>query len=151
MSDTIRDIRYALRTIAKTPGLTAITVLTLALGLGATTVVFSVVNTVRLRPLPYASPDRLVRIVENIPPEENEGERERSTGLNVAELDWWRTNATTLSDIALMQRANTPTFTVPQTPQTIVPVTRGLSTNAVFGRNRGRNEFLAKLSPEVTE
>ena len=73
MSETIRDIRYALRTIAKTPGLTVITVLTLALGLGATTVVFSVVNTVRLRPLPYASPDRLVRIVENIPPEENAG------------------------------------------------------------------------------
>lgn len=105
-AETGADIRHALRTLVKTPGLTAVIVLTLALGLGATTAVFSVVNTVALRPLPYASPDRLVRIVENVPSEENGGARERTTSLNVAELDWWRTNATTLSHIALIQRVS---------------------------------------------
>ena len=56
------DIRYALRTMAKTPGLTAVLAITLALGIGASTTIFSVVNSVVLRPLPYEKPDELVRV-----------------------------------------------------------------------------------------
>ena len=62
MSNLVQDVRYAIRLLLKRPGFAAVAILTLALGIGATTAIFTVVNAVLLSPLPFREAERLVEV-----------------------------------------------------------------------------------------
>src|SRR5579862_2775806 len=66
--DLRQDLRYAVRGLARRPGFTAVAVLTLAIGIGATTAIFSAVHTLILQPLPFREPDRLMKVSLTAPP-----------------------------------------------------------------------------------
>src|SRR5215213_1689987 len=108
MDSIIKDIRYGVRGLLKHPGFTAIVVITLALGIGASTAIFSVVDNVLLRRLPYRNAERIVAIQEV----NREGKRGQVTSANF--LDWRKQNTvfehlaaikTTTSNLALADQA----------------------------------------------
>ncbi len=67
MNNLIQDLRYGVRILLKQPGFTLVAVITLALGIGANTAIFSLVNSILLRPLPFRDPDRVVRLIQASP------------------------------------------------------------------------------------
>ncbi len=99
METLFRDIQYAARVLFKNPGFSVVAIITLALGIGANTAIFSVVNAVVLRPLPYAEPDRLVMLWETI------GGNDRRSGAPGNFVDW-RAQNNTFQEMAATFYAN---------------------------------------------
>src|ERR1700745_3145246 len=96
-------MHQALRALGRTPGFTAVAVLTLALGIGANTAIFTVVHSVLLRPLAYHDADRLVRIFENVPAGENrDGRPRRRQSFPRAEVVELRQRSRSLSPVATL-------------------------------------------------
>ena len=89
MGDTIQDLRYGLRKLFSRPGFTAIIILTLALGIGANTAIFSAVRAVLLAPLPYPNPDRLA-VVGTISAQTVDPRTDMQENCSYADLEDWR-------------------------------------------------------------
>ncbi len=94
MRTLLQDLRYGLRLLARSPGFSAVAVLTLALGIGANTAIFSVIERVLLRPLPYDQPQQLIEIWNTYLPAVPLG------GLSPGDFHDWQKEATTVSGIA---------------------------------------------------
>jgi putative ABC transport system permease protein len=98
-SGIFQDIRYALRMLRKSPGFTAVAVLTLALGIGANTAIFSFVHGILLAPLPYHHASRLVVLNETTP-------RVGNVSVSYPNFIDWRTQSRSLSQMAYVEQAN---------------------------------------------
>jgi hypothetical protein len=133
LDDARQDVQYAVRMLRRAPGFTVATVVTLALGIGANSAIFTVVHAVMLRPLPYPQPDRLIGIVQ----------QHKSFGVDVVTLpDYlqWRDTAKSLSALAAAWRI-TVNLTAVEEPERLAgaAVTANLFANARRGTTVGRN------------
>src|SRR5712675_2014309 len=97
IEDSLRDVRHGVRLLRRSPGFTAAALLTLALGIGATSAVFSVVRTVMLEPLPYRDPDRIVAVWET-----NRGGTSRNV-IAPANFVAWRERSRTLLHLGMVE------------------------------------------------
>jgi MacB-like periplasmic core domain len=104
-----QDLRFASRTLRKNPAFTVVAVLTLALGIGANSAIFSVVNAVLLRPLPYAHPDRLVFLSESSP-------QVPGMSISMADFNDWR-DMNSVFDSMVAYQADSVTLTGHGEPQ----------------------------------
>src|SRR5438874_8322664 len=98
----LQDLRYAARMLLKSPGFTLVAVLTLALGIGANTAIFSFIDGVLLEPLPYGDPERILMVWEKPPG----GDRNGISTLNF--LDW--KNQNTVFDAMAASRGSSMTM-----------------------------------------
>ena len=97
----VQDVRYGLRMLHKNPSFASIAILTLALGIGANTAIFSIVDAVLLRPLPYSQPDRLVFLIEQRLREV------RDISISLPDFEDWRAmNTVTFDSIGAYRLAN---------------------------------------------
>src|SRR4029077_2695138 len=121
MESLFTDIRFSFRSLVKQPGFTLVAILTLALGIGANTAIFSVVNAVLLRPLPFKDSERVVMVWNN-GAEAAGGDR---TPLAVADLQDWRAQSRSFESIGAFQNG-TFNYTSGEVPEQL----RGIGVTA---------------------
>jgi predicted permease len=149
MGTLLQDVRYALRMLVKKPGFTIVAVLTLALGVGANTAIFSIVNTVLLRSLPYRDPDRLVRIFFNEP-----GVGLRDVRFSKPELDDLQTRADVFEDVSPIFEGS-ENLTGTKQPERVEGVNTSFSYFSMLGvipqigRLYGPQDFAPGFAPEA--
>ena len=102
MASLVRDLRFGFRTLVKSPGFTGIVVLTLALGIGANTAIFSIVHGVLLKPLAFEAPERLLTLWEYSPDDAGRMRKSRATAGNYFD---WKAQNTAFEDMALFGSA----------------------------------------------
>jgi putative ABC transport system permease protein len=153
LDDSVRDVRHGVRLLRRTPGFTAAALVTLALGIGATSAIFSVVRTVLLTPLPYNDPDRIVAVWET-----NRGGTVRNV-IAPANYVAWRERTQTLEHLGMVGPASV-TMLIDGHPAAISGLTfsadvfRTLGVQPALGRaytdqeDRGSNAQVIVLSHE---
>jgi putative ABC transport system permease protein len=146
MEPLLQDIRYGLRMLVKKPTFTIVAVLTLALGVGANTAIFSIVNAVLLRSLPYPDPDRLVRIFFNEP-----GVGLREVRFSKPELDDLLTRSGVFEDVSPILQGS-DNFTGGKQPERVDAVVSGFSYFSMLrvvpqiGRLYGPQDFVPGIA-----
>ena len=149
MGTLLQDVRYGLRMLVKKPTFTIVAVLTLALGVGANTAIFSIVNAVLLRSLPFPDPDRLVRIYFN-----NPGVGLRGVRFSVPEFDDLRTQTDVFEDVSVIVSGPT-NLTGAEQPEHLEMVEVSpnyfsmLGATPELGRLFGHQDFALGFAPVV--
>src|SRR5262245_49090242 len=154
MATLLNDLRFAARMLTKSPGFTLMAVVTLALGIGANTAIFSVVNGVLLRPLPYPEPDRIVRLFETVSRSAMPSDRMEIAPANY--LDW-QSQARSFTGIAAYgfgeaplssdgEAKVVPTAYVSQNLFSVLGVSPALGRTFTVEEDNPANEYVAVLS-----
>jgi putative ABC transport system permease protein len=149
MGTLLQDVRYGLRMLVKKPTFTIVAVLTLALGVGANTAIFSIVNAVLLRSLPYRDPDRLVRIFFNEP-----GVGLRDVSFSKPEMDDLQTRAGVFEDVSPIFEGS-ENLTGTKQPERVEGVNTSFSYFSMLGvipqigRLYGPQDFVPGFAPEA--
>jgi putative ABC transport system permease protein len=114
MESLLQDLRYGIRGLLKNPGFVVVVVLSLALGIGATSTIFSVLSTLLFRPLPYEDPSRLVAIWQTVP-----GHPDARIAPPIAELNDWKQQSRAFDDIAMTSNTETSSLSGIGVPEPI--------------------------------
>jgi predicted permease len=122
----LQDLRFAVRLLRKSPGFTAVALITLALGIGANTAIFSVVDAVLLQPLPYPQPDRIVQLMRSFP--------ERNfPSISISKFMVWRNQTQVFQDIAAFDHDSTDNLTEGDRPEEVAVIHASAGYFAVLG------------------
>ena len=148
MNTVLHDLRYAIRQLPKSPGFAIVAIVTLALGIGANTAIFSVVNAVLLNPLPYPQPDRIVVLFHNKP-------NFRTGSISYPNFDDWRRENQSFSSMAAYREMGGVTLSGNGEPEVVIGqmVSAGffeiLGVKPVLGRTFTSDEDRLGANPTV--